>query len=221
MSAAQHGGAAAQPATFAFDAANLERARAIIARYPAGRQASAVLPLLDIAQRQSGNWLPRAAMDYVAGMLDMAPIRVYEVATFYSMFNLQPVGAWFFQVCTTTPCWLRGSDKVVEACQRKLGIGIGETTPDGKFTLKEVECLGACVNAPIIQMNDDFYEDLDGPSTEKLIDELAAGRVPPRGSAIGRQKSAPEGGPQVLKAMPPRYEWTLEPPPAPPAGSDD
>jgi len=221
MSAAQHGGAAAQPATFAFDAANLERARAIIARYPAGRQASAVLPLLAIAQRQSGNWLPRAAMDYVAGMLDMAPIRVYEVATFYSMFNLQPVGAWFFQVCTTTPCWLRGSDKVVEACQRKLGIGIGETTPDGKFTLKEVECLGACVNAPIIQVNDDFYEDLDGPSTEKLIDELAAGRVPPRGSAIGRQKSAPEGGPQVLKAMPPRYEWTLEPPPAPPAGSDD
>ena len=221
MSAAQHGGAAAQPATFAFDAANLERARTIIARYPAGRQASAVLPLLDIAQRQSGNWLPRAAMDYVAGMLDMAPIRVYEVATFYSMFNLQPVGAWFFQVCTTTPCWLRGSDKVVEACQRKLGIGIGETTPDGKFTLKEVECLGACVNAPIIQVNDDFYEDLDGPSTEKLIDELAAGRVPPRGSAIGRQKSAPEGGPQVLKAMPPRYEWTLEPPPAPPAGSDD
>jgi NADH-quinone oxidoreductase E subunit len=221
MSAAQHGGAAAQPATFAFDAANLERARAIIARYPAGRQASAVLPLLDIAQRQSGNWLPRAAMDYVAGMLDMAPIRVYEVATFYSMFNLQPVGAWFFQICTTTPCWLRGSDKVVEACQRKLGIGIGETTPDGKFTLKEVECLGACVNAPIIQVNDDFYEDLDGPSTEKLIDELAAGRVPARGSAIGRQKSAPEGGPQVLKTMPPRYEWTLEPPPAPPAGSDD
>jgi NADH-quinone oxidoreductase E subunit len=221
MSAAQHGGGVAQPATFAFDAANLERARTIIARYPAGRQASAVLPLLDIAQRQSGNWLPRAAMDYVAGMLDMAPIRVYEVATFYSMFNLQPVGAWFFQICTTTPCWLRGSDKVVEACQHKLGIGIGETTPDGRFTLKEVECLGACVNAPIIQVNDDFYEDLDGPSTEKLIDELAAGRVPPRGSAIGRQKSAPEGGPQVLKAMPPRYEWTLEPPPAPPAGSDD
>jgi len=221
MSAAPHAGQAAQPATFAFDAANLDRARAIIARYPAGRQASAVLPLLDIAQRQAGNWLPRAAMDYVAGMLDMAPIRVYEVATFYSMFNLQPVGAWFFQICTTTPCWLRGSDKVVEACQRKLGIGIGETTADGKFTLKEVECLGACVNAPIIQVNDDFYEDLDGPSTEKLIDELAAGRVLPRGSAIGRQKSAPEGGPQVLKAMPPRYEWTLEPPPAPPAGSDD
>ncbi|MFM8678240.1 MAG: NADH-quinone oxidoreductase subunit NuoE [Alphaproteobacteria bacterium] len=221
MSAAPHAGQAAQPATFAFDAANLERARTIIARYPAGRQASAVLPLLDIAQRQAGNWLPRAAMDYVAGMLDMAPIRVYEVATFYSMFNLQPVGAWFFQVCTTTPCWLRGSDKVVEACQRKLGIGIGETTADGKFTLKEVECLGACVNAPIIQVNDDFYEDLDGPSTERLIDELAAGRVPPRGSAIGRQKSAPEGGPQVLKAVPPRYEWTLEPPPAPPAGSDD
>jgi (2Fe-2S) ferredoxin len=132
------------------------------------------------------------------------------------------VGQWFFQICTTTPCWLRGSDQVVAACERKLGIHVGETSADGKFTLKEVECLGACVNAPIIQVNDDFYEDLDGPSTERLIDELAAGRVPPVGSVIGRQKSAPDGGPQVLKTVPPRYEWTLEAPPAPPpAGSDD
>jgi NADH-quinone oxidoreductase E subunit len=222
MSAPSGVGAVAQPTHFAFDAESLARAKTIIGRYPAGRQASAVLPLLDLAQRQCGNWLPRAAMDYVAGLLDMAPIRVYEVATFYSMFNLQPVGQWFFQICTTTPCWLRGSDQVVAACERKLGIHVGETSADGKFTLKEVECLGACVNAPIIQVNDDFYEDLDGPSTERLIDELAAGRVPPVGSVIGRQKSAPDGGPQVLKTVPPRYEWTLEAPPAPPpAGSDD
>ncbi|MGA3306486.1 MAG: NADH-quinone oxidoreductase subunit NuoE, partial [Stellaceae bacterium] len=147
-----------QPASFAFSPANLKKAKAHIAKYPPGRQASAVLPLLDIAQRQSGNWLPRAAMDVVAGMLGMAPIRVYEVASFYAMFNLRPVGKHFFQICTTTPCWLRGSDQVVEACRKKLGIGIGETTPDKQFTIVEVECLGACVNAPIIQVNDDFYE---------------------------------------------------------------
>ena len=224
MSVGGNAEGATQPATFAFTPENLERARRIIAKYPAGRQASATLPLLDIAQRQHGNWLPRAAMDYVAGLLDLAPIRVYEVATFYSMFNLEPVGTWFFQICTTTPCWLRGSDEVVKACERKLGIQVGETTADGKFTLKEVECLGACVNAPIIQVNDDFYEDLDGASTERLIEALASGTVPPLGSVKGRQKSAPEGGPQVLKTVPPRYDWTLEPPPPPAApapGSDD
>jgi len=212
-----------QPASFAFDAANLARAKTIIARYPEGRQASAVLPLLDIAQRQHHNWLPRAAMDYVAGLLDMAPIRVYEVATFYTMFNLAPVGRWFFQICTTTPCWLRGSDEVVAACTRKLGIGIGETTQDGKFTLREVECLGACVNAPVIQVNDDFFEDLDGPATERLIDACAAGQPPAKGSVAGRQTSAPAGGPQVLKAPPARYAWTLETPkpaePPKPAGA--
>ena len=219
----QESGAVVQPAIFAFDAASLARAKTIIARYPQGRQASAVLPLLDLAQRQNRNWLPRAAMDYVAGLLDMAPIRVYEVATFYSMFNLEPVGAWFFQICTTTPCWLRGSDQVVKACEHKLGVHVGQTSADGQFTLKEVECLGACVNAPVIQVNDDFYEDLDGPMTEKLIDELRAGRVPPVGSVMGRQGSAPAGGPNVLKSIPVRYGWTLEPPPQPaaPAGSDD
>ncbi|MBM3522036.1 MAG: NADH-quinone oxidoreductase subunit NuoE [Alphaproteobacteria bacterium] len=217
-------GTAVQPESFAFTPENLVRAKRIIAKYPAGRQASAVLPLLDLAQRQHENWLPRAAMDYVAGLLDMASIRVYEVATFYSMFNLEPVGTWFFQICTTTPCWLRGSDAVVKACENKLGVHVGETTPDGKFTLKEVECLGACVNAPIIQVNDDFYEDLDGPTTERLIDELKAGRVPKRGSLAGRFNSAPTGGAQVLKSVPERYGWTLEPPPAPAApapGSDD
>jgi len=192
----------AQPASFAFTPENLAKAKAYIAKYPPGRQASAVLPLLDLAQRQHDNWLPRAAMDHVAALLDMAPIRVYEVATFYTMFNLGPVGRHFFQICTTTPCWLRGSEEVVRACERKLGIAVGETTADGRFTLKEVECLGACVNAPVIQVNDDFYEDLDGPSTEALIDALARGETPPKGSVRGRQGSAPEGGQTTLTDLP-------------------
>ena len=182
-----------QPATFAFTAENLEKAKYHIAKYPPGRQASAVLPLLDLAQRQSGNWLPKAAMDYVGAMLDMAPIRVYEVATFYTMFNLRPVGRWFLQACTTTPCWLRGSDDVIASCRKKLGIGPGHTSADGQFTLVEVECLGACVNAPVLQVNDDFYEDLDGPTTEALLDSLAAGTQPPIGSVKGRKGSMPPG----------------------------
>ncbi len=190
-----------QPASFAFSPENFAKVKAEIAKYPPGRQASAVLALLDLAQRQHGNWLPRAAMDVVADLLGMARIRVYEVATFYSMFNLKPVGRHFFQICTTTPCWLRGSDEVVKACERKLGIGVGETTPDGQFTLTEVECLGACVNAPIIQVNDDFYEDLDGPATERLIEALRRGETPSPGSVVGRQTSAPAGGPQTLKDL--------------------
>ena len=190
-----------QPASFAFTPENLALAKAHIAKYPPGRQASAVLPLLDLAQRQHDNWLPRAAMDRVADLLGMAHIRVYEIATFYSMFNLRPVGKHFFQICTTTPCWLAGSDEVVAACRRKLGIDIGETTPDGLFTLTEVECLGACVNAPIIQLNDEFYEDLDGAATERLIDALRRGEKPKPGSAQGRQASAPLGGPLTLKDL--------------------
>jgi NADH-quinone oxidoreductase subunit E len=192
----------AQPETFEFTPENLERARAHIAKYPPGRQASAVLPLLDLVQRQMGGWLPRAAMDYVAGLLDMAPIRVYEVATFYTMLNLRPVGRYLLQACTTTPCWLRGSDAVVAACEKKLGIGIGGSTEDGLFSLIEVECLGACVNAPILQVNDDFYEDLDGPATEALIDALRAGSPPPPGSVIGRHGSAPIGGKTTLTETP-------------------
>jgi NADH-quinone oxidoreductase E subunit len=192
-----------QPASFEFTPENLEKAKHHIAKYPSGRQASAVLPLLDLAQRQHDNWLPKAAMDKVAEILAMAPIRVYEVATFYTMFNLRPVGRWFLQVCTTTPCWLRGSDDVVAVCRRKLGIGVGETSADGRFTLVEVECLGACVNAPILQVNDDFYEDLDGPSTEALLDALAAGRPPPSGSVIGRQGSMPFTGSTTLSEIPP------------------
>jgi NADH-quinone oxidoreductase E subunit len=191
-----------QPATFAFNAENSAKAKTIIAKYPAGRQASAVLPLLDMAQRQHDNWLPRAAMDYVAGLLDMAPIRVYEVATFYTMFNLAPVGKWFFQVCTTTPCWLRGSDDVVSTCEKKLGITFGQTTADGLFTMREVECLGTCVNAPVIQVNDDVYEDLDAASTEKLIDGCRAGKPPAVGSLSGRKSSGPAGGLTSLTDIP-------------------
>ena len=187
-----------QPASFEFSPENLQAAQAHIAKYPAGRQASAVLPLLDLAQRQSGGWLPRAAMDYVAHMLGMAPIRVYEVGSFYTMFNLRPVGRYLLQACTTTPCWLRGSDEVVAACARKLGIGLGGTSTDGLFTLVEVECLGACVNAPILQVNDDFYEDLDGPTTEALLDALRAGDPPTPGSVIGRHGSEPITGRTTL-----------------------
>jgi NADH-quinone oxidoreductase subunit E len=186
------------PESFAFDAANAERAKKIMARYPQGRQASAVLALLDLAQRQCGGWLPRAAMDHVAKILDMAPIRVYEVATFYTMFNLKPVGKFHLQLCRTTPCWLRGSDALKQACEKKLGIGLKQVTPDGLFSMIEVECLGACVNAPVIQINDDFYEDLDPQRLEALLDALARGETAKIGSQTGRQGSAPEGGPQVL-----------------------
>ena len=188
-----------QPASFEFTPDNLARAKAQIAKYPPGRQASAVLPLLDLAQRQHSGWLPQAAMDRVAEMLEMAPIRVYEVATFYTMLNLRPVGRYLLQACTTTPCWLRGSDEVVRACRNKLGIGIGDTTPDGLFTLVEVECLGACVNAPILQVNDDFYEDLDATATEALLDALREGHPSPPGSVTGRTGSEPAGGRTTLR----------------------
>ena len=201
MSEAQDDNVVDQPASFEFSPENLETAKRIIAKYPAGRQASAVLPLLYVAQRQHQNWVPRAAMDYIADMLSMPPIRVYEVATFYTMFHLRPVGKYLLQACTTTPCWLRGSEQVVETCQRKLGIGIGGTTPDGKFSLIEVECLGACVNAPILQVNDDFYEDMDAELTEKLLDALSRDEVPPMGSMTGRQTSAPIGGATTLTSL--------------------
>jgi len=187
-----------QPENFEFTPENLDRAKAHIVKYPPGRQASAVLPLLWIAQEQHGGWLPHAAMDHVARILEMASIRVYEVATFYTMFNLRPVGRYLLQACTTTPCWLRGSDAVVQACRSKLGIDVGGTTADGLFTLVEVECLGACVNAPILQVNDDFYEDLDAPATETLLDALRNGKAPLPGSVIGRQGSEPVSGRSTL-----------------------
>ena len=184
---------------FSFTDENLDRARKIIGKYPKGRQASAVIPLLDIAQRQNANWLPRAAMDYVADLLEMPPIKVYEVATFYTMFNLGPVGENFLQICRTSPCWLRGSDDITKTCRNKLGIDIGQTTADGKFTLKEVECLGACVNAPMVQINDDFYEDLTPELMARLIDDLSAGRKPSVGSQTGRRGSCAQNGPTSLK----------------------
>ena len=193
--------AAAQPAAFAFTGENRAKADKIIAKYPPGRQASAVIPLLHIAQHQGGGWLSRAAMDHVAEILEMAPIRVYEVASFYTMFNLQPVGKHVLEICTTTPCWLRGSDDIVKACEKRLGIGLGETTKDGAFTLREVECLGACVNAPMMQIGDEYYEDLTPDSTTKLIDALARGEHPKPGPQNGRTTSEPIGGPTTLTSM--------------------
>jgi NADH-quinone oxidoreductase subunit E len=189
-----------EPGDFAFTPENREKAEAIVARYPEGRQASAVLPLLDLAQRQNDNWLPKEAIEYVASLLDMASIRVWEVATFYTMFNLRPVGRHFVQVCRTTPCWLRGSDGITGACLNKLGIGLGETTEDGDFTVVEVECLGACANAPMVQINDDYYEDLTPERTAEIIDALAAGEEVPVGPQTGRRGSCPEGGPTTLVA---------------------
>lgn len=183
---------------FTFTPENAEMARAIVAKYPAGKQQSALLPLLDLAQRQNQGWLPRAAMDHVAAFLGLAPIRVYEVATFYTMYNLKSIGRHHVQVCTTTPCWLRGSDQIIDACRHKLGIDVGETTPDGKFSLSEVECLAACVNAPVVWVGDDFFEDLDAASMTRLLDDLAAGKQPKAGPQIKRQTSAPASGAKTL-----------------------
>ncbi len=188
----------AQSGGFSFSPENDSRAKAIVARYPEGRQASATIALLDLAQRQNGGWLSGDAIEYVADYLDIAPIRVHEVATFYSMFNLKPVGKYFIQVCRTTPCWLCGSDDLTKLCRDKLGIGKGETTEDGLFTLVEVECLGACANAPMVQINDDYYEDLTAERLSEILDALKAGREVEIGSQTGRQSSAPEGGPQTL-----------------------
>ncbi len=188
----------AESGGFSFSPENDARAKAIVAHYPEGRQASASLALLDLAQRQNGGWLSHDAIEYVAGYLKIAPIRVHEVATFYSMFNLKPVGKYFIQVCRTTPCWLCGSDDLTRVCRDKLGIEKGETTEDGLFTLVEVECLGACANAPMVQINDDYYEDLNAESLAEILDALKAGRDVKIGSQSGRQSSAPEGGPRTL-----------------------
>ena len=187
-----------QPHNFAFTAENEEKIATILAKYPEGRQASAVMPLLDLAQRQHQNWIPMKAIEHIANRLDMAEIRVLEVASFYTMYNLKPVGKWFLQACTTTPCMLRGSDDMVRCIKDKLDISSGQTSECGRFTMLEVECLGACVNAPILQVNDDFYEDLDYQSTAELIKALAADTPPPIGSVIGRQGSEAESGATTL-----------------------
>jgi NADH-quinone oxidoreductase subunit E len=183
-----------QPTSFEFAGTAMKIATEHIAKYPKGRQASAVMPLLDLAQRQNDGWLPRIAMDYVADLLEMSRISVYEVATFYTMYNLEPVGKFHVQICTNLPCLLRGSDKIIAVAKNHLKIGFGETSEDNFFTLTEVECLGACVNAPMMQINDDYYEDLDENSTLNIFTELRHGKTPKSGSQIPRTTSEPIGG---------------------------
>jgi NADH-quinone oxidoreductase subunit E len=194
----------AEPAEFVFDAESEREIEWILKKYPASRKASGVIPLLYVVQHQMGRatgsaWVPRVAMDVVAARLAMPPIRVYEIATFYFMFNLSPIGRYHLQVCGTTPCWLRGSDEVARACRDEAGVtGYKQTSADGMFTLSEVECMGACVNAPVLCVDDDYYEDLDYERTRALLAALRRGERPKPGSTIGRVTSAPEGGPTTL-----------------------
>jgi len=203
---------------FQWTDANAKVAAEIIARYPAGRQMSASIPLLDLAQRQVGaetntqGWLPIPVMEFVGKQIDMPYVQALEVATFYTMFNLVPVGRFHVQVCGTTPCMLRGSDDVFDACYKR-GLKKGHTTDDGLFTLTEVECLGACANAPMVQINDDNYEDLTSESMTAILDALASGQTPKPGPQVDRQTSCPEGGPTTLKKMAERNydyrpQWT-------------
>jgi NADH-quinone oxidoreductase subunit E len=193
--------------SFAWTAENAEQAKVVVGRYPAGRQRSAVMPLLDLAQRQVGaeehtqGWLPLPVMEYVAKYLDMPIMRVLEVATFYTMYNIAPIGRFHVQVCGTTPCMLRGSDDILAACKAK-GLHKGHTTADGLFTLTEVECMGNCASAPMVQINDDNYEDLTAESMTHILDELAAGRQPKTGTQLpGRHTVEPAGGVTSLTAM--------------------
>ena len=182
-----------QPKSFAFSAANLEWAEAELTKYPQGRQASAVISLLWKGQEQEG-WVSHPMVESIAKLLSMPFIRVLEVATFYTMFNLEPVGTYLVQVCTTTPCWLRGSDAVVAACKKHIHPHEKTVSDDGKFSWMEVECLGACVNAPMLQIGSDFYEDIDGPITERMIADLRAGKSLKPGPQNSRVSSEPEGG---------------------------
>ena len=174
--------------SFSFSNENQLRAGKIIARYPQGRAGSALLPLLDLAQRQNDDWLPKAAIRYVANFLNVPETRAFEVATFYSMFRLTPRGKFLVQVCRTTPCWLRGSDTILDTCIKCLEIMVGETTKDDLFTLVEVECLGACVNAPVVQINDSYYEDLTHEKLVSIIEDLKGGKEPMAGSQAPNQE---------------------------------
>jgi NADH-quinone oxidoreductase subunit E len=189
-----------QPESFAFTADNLAWAKDRIAKYPPGRQASAVISLLWRAQEQAGGWLPQKAIEHVAEILGMAKIRVLEVATFYTMFNLAPVGKFHVQLCGTTPCMLRGADELKRVCRKRIGEQL-HVTQDSKFSWIEVECLGACVNAPMAQINYDYSEDLTPATFEKILDELAAGRIPKPGPQVDRQFSAPIGGTTTLTTL--------------------
>ena len=189
-----------QPDDFAFTIENISWAKEQIAKYPKGRQASAIIPLLWQAQKQSGGWLPEPAIRYVAEFLDMPNMRAMEVATFYTMFNLEPVGEHFVQLCGTTPCWLRGADNLKDVCRKIIGEQ-NTVTEDGKLSWLEVECLGACVNAPMVQINDDFYEDLTAEWFEKILLDFKRGDTVIPGPQTSRQASEPEGGRTVLKSI--------------------
>jgi len=196
-----------QPKSFSFTKANEKKIKDILSRYPKGKQKSAIMPLLDLVQRQmaetvkkGGGWIPTAAMNEIACILDVPDMKVYEVATFYTMYNLRPVGKYNIQCCTTTPCWLRGSADVVKAAEAATGIKMGQTTKDQQFTLTEVECMGACVNAPMIQINDDYFEDLTPEIMEQLVDGMKKDTLPKKGSQIGRHDSMPLDGPTTLQA---------------------
>ena len=187
-----------QPENFEFNSSSLEAANQVISKYPKDKQQSAVMALLYIAQKQNNNWIPLAAMKYIGKFLDMPYIKVYEVATFYSMYNLAPVGKYFVQVCTTTPCMIRGAYKLVEACKEKISENESELSRDKSCSLMEVECLGACVNAPMLQINDDYYEDLDKEKTFKILDKILNGETPKPGSYRGRTNNEPENNRKTL-----------------------
>ena len=187
-----------QPETFEFNSSSMEEANKIVSKYPEGRQQSAVMALLYIAQKQNDNWIPLAAMKYIAKFLDMPYIKVYEVATFYSMYNLSPVGKYFFQVCTTTPCMLRGAYDLVKVCKNKISEKENVLSDDGKISWMEVECLGACVNAPMIQVNDDYYEDLNDKKLEEIIETIYQNKIPKSGSYSGRINAEPVNNRKTL-----------------------
>ena len=187
-----------QPDTFEFDNKNLEKAKKILKNYPNGKQQSAVMPLLYLVQEQNENWIPLAAMKYIGKFLKIPYIKVYEVATFYSMFNLSPVGKYFVQVCTTTPCMIRGAYKIVEACKEKISKNQNELSEDKLCSWTEVECLGACINAPMMQINNDYYEDLDKDKTLEILDKISNGESPKSGSYRGRLNSEPENNRKTL-----------------------
>ena len=190
-----------QPDTFEFNSTSLEKAHKIISKYPNGKQQSAVMALLYIAQKQNNNWIPLAAMKYIAKFLEMPYIKVYEVATFYSMFNLSPVGKYFIQVCTTTPCMIRGANKLVEACKEKISVNDSELSTDKSCSWTEVECLGACVTAPMMQINDDYYEDLDKEKALEILDKILKGDTPKPGSYRGRINNEPENSRKTLMEL--------------------
>lgn len=191
-----------QPDHFAFTQENLAWAQSEMRKYPEGRQASAVIPLLWRGQEQNGGWVTEPMLRVVGDMLDMPYIRVLEVATFYTMFSLQPRGKHLVQICKTTPCWLRGSDDITAVIKRKLGDEPGHVTGDGLFSWMEVECLGGCCNAPVVQINDDYYEDLDAAKMEAVLDALARGEQPKIGSQTGRRSSEPAGVRTTLTGQP-------------------